>query len=70
MGMGLNFTNTKLHGVTKMHENKIAQVHKIVRSQIRTKPDLHEGTKMHEDGFAPRVYFARLHFLHKSKKIK
>ena len=48
-----------------MHENKIARVHKIERSQICTKSNLHvatilhEGTKMNEDDFAPRVNFAR-----------
>ena len=30
---------------------------------------LHEGTKLHEDDFAPRVNFARVTFLH-MKKIK
>ena len=64
MGTCLNCTKTKMHEVIKLHENKIA------RSQICTKPKLHEGTKLHEDDFAPRVNFARVTFLHVSKKIK
>ena len=41
-----------------------------------TKPNLHEGTKfhdgkkLHEDDFAPRVNFARITVLHESKKIQ
>ena len=38
---------------SKLHENKNAQ------SQICTKPNLHEGTKLHEEDFAPMVNFAR-----------
>ena len=33
-----------------------------------TKTNLHVGTKLHEDDFAPRVNFARVTFLHESKK--
>ena len=29
---------------------------------------LHEGTKLHEGNFAPRVNFARVTILHKSRK--
>ena len=74
MGTGLNCTKTKLHEVNKMHEgtkldaNKIARMHKIVRNQICAKPNLHKGTKLHEDIFAPKVNFARATFLHESKK--
>ena len=39
-------------------------------AQNCTKPNLHEGTKLHEDDFAPRVNFARVKFLHESKKIQ
>ena len=39
-------------------------------AQNYTKPNLYEGTKLHEDDFAPRVNFARVTFLHKSKKIQ
>ena len=53
-----------------MHENKIERVHKIARYQIFKKPNLHEGTKLHEDDFSPRVNFARVKFLHESKKIE
>ena len=59
-----------------MHENKIARMHKIARSQICTKPNLHKGTKMyqgtslHEDDSAQRVNFARVTFLNESKNIK
>ena len=31
-------------------------------------PNLHEGTKLHEDDFAQRVNFSRVTFLHESKK--
>ena len=53
-----------------MQENKIARVHKISQSQICTKPNLHEGTKLREDDFAPRVNFARVTILHESKKLR
>ena len=59
-----------MHEVIKLHEKKIARVYKTARSQICTKPILHEGTKLHDDDFAPRVNFARVTFLHVSKKIK
>ena len=33
---------------------------KDARRQNCTKPNLHEGEKLHEDDFAPRVSFARV----------
>ena len=32
--------------------------------------NFHDGTKLHEDGFALRVNFARVTFLYESKKIQ
>ena len=74
MGTGLNCTKTKLHEVTKLHEGNKLHENKIAWSQICTKPNLHEdtilheGTKLYKNGFAPRVNFARVTFLHESKK--
>ena len=31
---------------------------------------MHEETKLHEDDYAPRVNFARITFLHESKKYR
>ena len=62
MGTGLNFTKTKLH------ENRVARVHKITRSQIFTKPSLHEGTKFHEGTKLHEDDFAQVTFLHENKK--
>ena len=57
MGTGQNYTKTKLHEVTKLHEDTFA------RRQICTRNKNGRGTKLHEDNFALRVNFA-----HESKK--
>ena len=59
-GTGLNCTKIKLHEVTKLHEG----------TKLHESTKLHEGTKLHEDDFEPRVNFARVTFLHESKKIQ
>ena len=63
-GTGLNCTKTKMHEVTKLHENKIA------RSQICTKPKLHGGTKLHETILQQGSILHELHFCTGVKKNK
>ena len=70
MGPGQNCTNTKLHGGTKLHEDKIARRVKFAQRRFCTKTNLHEvtnlheGTKLHKDKIALRVNFARATNLH------
>ena len=44
---------------SKLHKDKIAREQNCTSSKNCTKPNLHEGTKLQEDDFAPRVNFAR-----------
>ena len=45
-----------------------ARVQNCTSAQNCTEPNLHEGTKLHEQNFAPKVNFARVSFLHQNKK--
>ena len=69
MGTGQRYTKTKLHKVTKLHEDKVERGHKIARRYFCTKTNLHEGTKLHEDDFAPGVNLHELHFCTRVKKM-